>query len=71
MSELVEPYFGLDFERQQGKGGNPSTHESGLALGLMFYALDKGHIALHYQKGLKGENRAVSNNLNLRFAYVF
>lgn len=71
MSALVEPYIGIDYERQRAKGGSPANHEWGAAAGLMFYAFDKGHISVHYQKGFKGENRAVSNNLNLRFAYVF
>lgn len=70
-SQLVEPYIGLDYERQSGSGGAATNHETALAAGLMFYALDKGHISLHYEKGLNGANRAVSNNLNLRFAYVF
>ena len=71
VSQLVEPYIGIDYERQQAKGGNPSNYELGAAFGAMFYALDKGHISVHYQKGLRGENRPVSNNLNVRFAYVF
>lgn len=70
-TQLVEPYIGLDYERQSAKGGNAANHETAFAAGVMFYALDKGHIALHYEKGLKGASRAVSNNLNLRFAYVF
>lgn len=71
VSQLVEPYIGVDYERQHAKSGAPSNHEWGAAAGLMFHALEKGHIAVHYQKGFKGENRAVSDNLNLRFAYVF
>jgi hypothetical protein len=71
VSQLVEPYIGIDYERQQAKNGAPSNHEFGAAFGAMFYAFDKGHISVHYQKGFRGENRSVSDNLNLRFAYVF
>jgi hypothetical protein len=71
VSQLAEPYLGVDYEKQNGSGGAAANHETTAAFGVMFYALDKGHIAVHYQKGLSGENRAVSNNLNLRFAYVF
>jgi hypothetical protein len=71
VSDLIEPFVGLDYETQRAKGGSPSNHEVGGAFGVMFHALDKGHITLHYERGLSGENRAVSNNLNLRFAYVF
>ncbi len=71
LSPLVEPYVGLDYEKVQARGAAPANHELGAAFGAMFYALDKGHISVHYQRGLKGENRPVSNNLNLRFAYVF
>ena len=71
VSQLVEPYIGIDYERQQAKGGAPGNHEWGIPVGVMLYALDKGHISVHYEKGFRGENRAVSNNLNLRFAYVF
>jgi Putative MetA-pathway of phenol degradation len=51
VSQLIEPYVGIDYERQQAKSGNPSNHEWGAAAGVMFYALDKGHISVHYQKG--------------------
>jgi hypothetical protein len=71
VSDLIEPFVGLDYETQRAKGGSPSNHEVGGAFGVMFHALDKGHITLHYERGLSGENRAVSNNLTLRFAYVF
>lgn len=71
VSDLVEPFIGLDYERQKANDLNPSNHEWGGAVGVMFHALDKGHITVSYEKGLRGENRAVSNNLNLRFAYVF
>lgn len=76
-SQLIEPYIGIDYERQAAGAGNGtpdptrSSHALTGSLGLMFYALDKGHIAVHYNKGLKGENREVENSLNLRFAYVF
>jgi len=26
---------------------------------------------VHYSKGFEGENRAVSDNINVRFAYAF
>ena len=71
VSQFVEPYFGIDYERSQAKGGAPSRHEWGAAFGAMLYTHDKGHTSIHYQKGFKGENRSVSNNLNVRFAYVF
>jgi len=71
VSDLVEPYLGIDYERQDGSAGGPANHETAAAFGLMFYALDKGHISVHYEKGLNGVGRAVSNNLNVRFAYVF
>jgi hypothetical protein len=71
VSQLVEPYIGIDYEKQQAKDGAPNNHEWGAAAGVMFYALDKGHISVHYEKGFRGESRAQSNNLNLRFAYVF
>jgi hypothetical protein len=70
-SQLIEPYVGIDYERQQAKSGNPSNHEWGGALGVMFHMMPHSHIAVHYQKGFKGGNRSVSDNLNLRFAYVF
>lgn len=71
VSELIEPFFGIDYERQQGRDLTPSNHEWAGSLGLMFHALEKGHITVHYSKGFKGENRSVSDNFNLRFAYVF
>lgn len=70
-SELIEPFVGLDYERQQAKDGVDSNHEWAASFGLMFFSHEKGHTTLHYSRGISGENRAVSNNLNLRFAYVF
>lgn len=71
MSELVEPYVGLDYERQSAAAANLANHELGAAIGVMFHTYKHSHISVHYQKGLRGENRPASNNLNIRFAYVF
>lgn len=71
VSELLEPYVGLDYERQESTSANPSNDESGFAAGVMFHIFKNTSIALHYQGGLKGENRAVSDNLNMRVVYVF
>ena len=70
-SEVIEPFIGIDYEKQQSKNGNPSNHEWAGSLGLMFHAFEKGHITVHYSKGFEGENRAVSDNINVRFAYAF
>ena len=37
----------------------------------MFHLAPTYHLAVHYQKGIEGENMPVSNNINVRFAYVF
>lgn len=71
VNDLLEPYVGLDYERQQSSDANPSNHEFGGALGLMFHVYPNAHISVHYQKGFRGESRPLSNNLNLRVAYVF
>lgn len=71
VSELVEPYVGLDYEHQYSRDAAPANHETGAALGVMFHLDPKSSVALHYEKGIEGENRPVSNNLNLRFVYVW
>lgn len=71
VNDLVEPYVGLDYERQTAAPANLANHELGAAIGVMFHTYKNSHISVHYQKGLSGENRPVSNNLNIRFAYVF
>lgn len=71
VSDLLEPYVGIDYERQQGTSVNASNHEGGLAAGLMFHFFPHSTVALHYQKGFKGESRAVSDNWNVRVVYAF
>jgi Putative MetA-pathway of phenol degradation len=71
VSDFIEPYIGIDYERGEAKGGNPGNHEWGAAFGAMLYTHEKGHTSIHYERGIRGENRGMSNNLNLRFAYVF
>ncbi|AYH42703.1 transporter [Azoarcus sp. DN11] len=71
VSELVEPYVGVDYEWQDSKSGNPRNHELGGAAGVMFHMMKTSTLAVHYQWGIEGENRPRSNNLNLRWVYVF
>lgn len=71
VSELIEPFIGLDYERQQGSDANPSNHETGAAVGVMFHTVKNSNISVHYQRGLEGEARAVSDNLNVRFVVVW
>lgn len=72
VSDLVEPYVGLDYERQGSKVNvNPSNHEWAGSLGVMFHMFPHSHLAVHYSRGFGGESRPVSDNINLRWAYAF
>jgi hypothetical protein len=72
VSDLIEPYLGVDYERQESKAGvNPSNHEWAGSLGVMFHMFPNSHLAVHYSRGFRGESRAVSDNFNLRWAYAF
>lgn len=71
VSDLVEPYVGLDGEWQDRSAANPKNNELGAALGVQFHLQPNASIAVHYQKGLRGDARAVSDNLNVRVVYVF
>lgn len=68
-TDLIEPYVGLDYERQEARSGLPKNHETAAAIGVMFHTYKHSSIAVHYQKGIDGESRPLSNNLNLRFVY--
>lgn len=69
VTDLIEPYVGLDYERQEARSGLPKNYETVAALGVMFHTFKNSSIAVHYQKGLDGESRPESNNLNVRFVY--
>lgn len=69
VSDLIEPYVGLDYEHQEARSGLPKNHETAAALGVMFHTYKHSSIAVHYQKGIDGESRPMSDNLNLRFVY--
>jgi len=69
VSELVEPYVGLDYEYQEARSGLRKNYETAAAAGVMFHTYKHSSISVHYQKGIDGESRALSNNLNLRFVY--
>lgn len=72
VSDLIEPYVGLDYERQGSKQNvNPGNHEWAGSLGVMLHTFQHSHVAVHYSKGFGGENRAVSDNINVRFAYAW
>ena len=71
VSELVEPYVGIDYAWQNSKDDAPSAHEWVGTIGAMFHLAPTYHLSVHYQGGIEGENMPVSRNLNLRFAYVF
>lgn len=68
-TELIEPYVGLDYERQEARSGQLRNYETVAALGVMFHTYKNSSIAVHYQKGIDGESRPESNNLNVRFVY--
>lgn len=68
---LLEPYIGLDYQNNQAVNGNPGGHETAAVFGVMFHTYDHSSIAVHYSKGIEGSNAPVSNNLNVKFAYVF
>lgn len=68
---LLEPYVGLDYQATQSGAGAPAGHETAVAAGVMFHTFDHSSIAVHYSKGIEGKNAPVSNNINLKFAYVF
>lgn len=69
VNSLVEPYVGLDHERQDGTAASASNDESALALGLMFHLQPNLSVATHYERGFSGQSRAVSDNVNLRVVY--
>ncbi len=71
VTPLIEPYVGLDYEYYQSRRDVPKNHELAGAAGVMFHWLKNSSLAVHYQGGLTGESRAKSNNVNLRFVYVF
>lgn len=71
VADLIEPYVGIDYERQQGTSAAPANHEWGAALGVMFHTYTNSHISVHYERGFKGEGRPASDNINLRFAYAW
>jgi hypothetical protein len=68
-TELIEPYIGIDYERQEARSGLPKNYETAAALGIMFHTYKNSSIAAHYQKGITGQSRPLSNNLNMRFVY--
>ncbi|MBL8471461.1 MAG: transporter [Rhodocyclaceae bacterium] len=70
-SQMVEPYIGIDYHWTSARDGNPRAHEWAGALGVMFHMAPNWHIAVHYEGGIDGKNMGVSNNMNVRFAYVF
>lgn len=71
VSQLIEPYVGVDYQWQNSKDGAPAAHELAGAVGVMFHLAPTYHLSVHYEGGIDGKNMPVSNNLNVRFAYVF
>lgn len=70
-TELLEPFLGLDYEWQESNDNLKSNHEFAGVAGLMFHLAPTYHLTMSYSGGFAGENRSVSNNINVRFAYVF
>ena len=47
VNDLLEPYLGLDYERQGASAANLANHEFGAAVGLMFHTYKHSHISVH------------------------
>lgn len=71
MSQPVEPYVGIDYHWQSARDGSKRAHEWAGAIGVMFHLAPTYHLSVHYEGGIDGKNMGVSNNFNMRFAWVF
>ena len=69
LTPLLLPYIGLDYERQKAKNGQPASYETVGNLGLMLTFPAGYSFAMHYGRGFRGENRALTNSINARFVY--
>jgi len=71
MTPLMEPYIGIDYQNTDAIGSTSSSNETVASLGVMFHMYDKSSLAVHFAKGVSGENQSVANTINLRWVYVF
>ncbi|KAF3996051.1 transporter [Glaciimonas immobilis] len=71
VTSLLMPYIGVDYERQMAKNGQPMNYEAVADVGMMFTFSPNYSLAVHYGRGLKGENRSVTDAVNARFVYVW
>jgi hypothetical protein len=69
ITPLLLPYIGLDYERQEAKNGQAANYEAVGNLGLMLTFPAGYTFAMHYGRGFRGENRALTNSINARFVY--
>lgn len=67
----LEPFLALDHERSGSKSGRPASWALDGGAGLMIHTFDNQSITLRYSTSLDGENHAVNDSFNLKYAYVW
>lgn len=70
-SPRLEPFLALDHERSGSKDGRPASWALDGGAGLMIHTFDNQSITLRYSTSLDGENHAVNDSFNLKYAYVW
>lgn len=71
VNSWFEPFLAADYEHTSARDGLPRSYGLDGGLGVMFHTYDNQSIALRYSQGLRGENRAVNNSLNLKYVYAW
>ena len=71
VSKLLEPFVGVDYEYTKGTTTVNKSYILDLSLGVMFHTFDNQSIAIRYAGSVEGQNRAVNNSLNLKYAYAW
>ena len=68
VTELLEPYVGVAYERQKSTSSNLSNEETDVLGGLMVH-FKRGSVGAHYAQVVDGKNRPASNSVNMRFVW--
>lgn len=71
VTELLEPFFALDYEHQASSRVNVVSSEMALGLGMMFHLHPNQSLTVRYSAGVTGENHSNTSVVNIKYIYIW
>jgi hypothetical protein len=71
VTDLLEPFFALDYERQSSSRINAVSSEMSLGLGIMFHFHPNQSLTVRSYSGVAGEDHSSTSTVNIKYIYIW